>query len=145
MFQTSLQGALLVDAEVKPGRVSQQRDDLRELAGCGSRGRLRRVRGSRPHSAKLRKNEFGNFSDRRDEIDGAGRDRAARHAIEFGFLGILSDHETAFFLDRKSPNAAIRTGARQDDADGLLAASLRERIQEEVEGQSRAALLRRFR
>src|SRR5208337_3421214 len=145
MCEATMQRGLLVDAEIMPGLVSKQRDDLRELARRWNRMGFLHVRGFGRRSVKPCRNEFGNVSDRRDRIDGARRDRAERHAIEFGFLRILSDNETAFFLDRDKTDAAIGAGPRQDDADGLLATSFGERGQEKVERQSRTAPFSRLR
>ena len=71
-----------------------------------------------------------------NEIDGAGRDGAARHPLIFGLVGILGDDETAHFLDRLGADAAIVAGAGKDDANGTLAEILGERLQQHVEGHA---------
>src|SRR5208283_1372261 len=144
MLEATLQRAFFVDAEIMPGLVSKQRDDLKERGRRSNLSGSLRVRGS-GLSVNLCNNEFWNVCDRRDDIDAAGRDRATRHPIELGLLRILRDHETAFFLDRDKPDAAVRSGPRQHDAYGLLATRFGERSQEKVERESCAATFRRLR
>jgi len=79
-----------------------------------------------------------NFSHRQYEVDGAGRDRAARHTVKGGLLRILGDDEPAFFADRLEPDAAVGAGPRQDDANRALAIGICQRTQEKIEGHPRA-------
>ena len=72
------------------------------------------------------------------QVHGAGRDRAARHAVIAGLVGVLRDDKAAVLLHRLQAKAAVGAGARQDDADGARAAVLGQRMQQEIERQARA-------
>ena len=88
--------------------------------------------------------DFGDLSYRQHEVDGAGHDRAARHAVILGLVRVLHDDEPAFLLDRLQPQAAVAAGSRQDHADRAFAKLFRQRAQEKVERQASAvALVRR--
>ena len=89
--------------------------------------------------------DFGDLRYRQHEIDGAGHDRAARHAVIVGLVRILHDDEPAFLLDRLQPEAAVAAGSRQDHADRAFAKLFRQRAQEKVERQARAVALARLR
>src|SRR5208282_6899453 len=58
---------------------------------------------------------------------------------------ILSDDEPAFFTDRLEPDTAVGARPREDDADRALAVAVRQRTQEEIEGQARAVRRLRLR
>ena len=88
---------------------------------------------------------LGNLRYWEHEVDGAGRDRAARHAVILGLVRILRDDESALLLDRLQPQAAVAAGSRQDHADRAFAKFFRQRAQEEVERQARAMPLARLR
>jgi hypothetical protein len=79
-----------------------------------------------------------NFSHGQHEVDGARRDRVARHTVKGGLFRILGDDEPAFFADRPEPDAAVGAGPRQDDANRALAIGVRQRTQEKIEGHPRA-------
>ena len=136
MLETALQRGLLVDAEIMRCLISKKRDDLSEFVGCGVFNGFRRVDDAGRSRVKLSENEVGNVGDRGDEIDRAGRDRAAWHSIEFSLLGILNDNEAAFFLDRAKPNAAIGAAPREDHADSQFTAGLGKRAKKKVEWQT---------
>ena len=86
MLETALQRASLVDAEIMRCLVSKKPDDTREFIGCRVSEGFRRIYAAGRRRVKLSENEVGNVSDRGDEIDRAGRDRAAWHSIEFSLL-----------------------------------------------------------
>ncbi len=88
---------------------------------------------------------FGNLRDRQHEVHGPRHDRAPRHAVILGLVGILRDDEPALLLDGLQSEAAVAAGSREDHADRALAEFLRQRAQEEVERQARAVALPRFR
>ena len=77
----------------------------------------------------------GNFGHRKHKVDRARHDRAARHAVIAGLIGVLRDDEPAFFLHGFQPKAAIGPGSRKDHADGARTALLGQRVQQEVEGR----------
>ena len=81
---------------------------------------------------------LGNLGHRKHKVDRAGHDRAARHAVIAGLVGVLRDDEPAFFLHGFQPEAAVGPGSRKDHADGARAAFLRQRVQQEIERQARA-------
>ena len=63
-------------------------------------------------------------------------DRAARHAVEAGLVGVLRDDQPAVFLHRFQPDAAVGPGSRQNQADGAGAVLLGQRMQQKVEWQA---------
>jgi hypothetical protein len=68
--------------------------------------------------------------DRKDEINGARKHRAARHPFESGFLGILDDNETVMFLYRFKSEAAVRARSGKDHANGGLSPVFRQTAQQ---------------
>ena len=78
---------------------------------------------------------------RQYEIDTPARDRAAGHAIERGFLGVLHDDEATPLFHRLQAETAVCAGAGEDRADRALTALLRQGAQEEIEGHARAVTL----
>ena len=81
---------------------------------------------------------------RQDLIDQSRRDRVARHAVIARLGWFLRDDEPAFVLNRVQSEAAIRSGARQDDGDGPLAKRFRHRIEKKIERQPRPTRRRWF-
>lgn len=76
---------------------------------------------------------------------GPTHDRAPRHAIILGLVGILRDDEPTLLLDRLQSEAAVAARSRKDHADRALAEFVRQRAQEEVDRQARAVTFPRFR
>ena len=75
-------------------------------------------------------------------IDLAGGRGALRHSRQgVAVIFSLSQCQTAMFLDRSHPQRAIAARARQDDADGVLALILSERLEECIDRP--AAIARR--
>lgn len=68
-------------------------------------------------------------------VDRAGIDRHPGHAVELSALGVLHDDEAARLLDVEDTSRAIAAAARQDDRDRAIAAVLRQRAEEGVDGQ----------
>ena len=93
----------------------------------------------------MRRERVGNVRHRQHEIDGAGHDRAARHAVIAGFVGILRDDQAALFLDRLQTEAAVGAGAREDHADRALPQFLGQGPQQKIERQTRAVTRLRLR
>ena len=83
---------------------------------------------------------LGDLGDRKHEVDRARRDGALWHTVVAGLIRVLSDDEAPFLLDGGKPQAAVAPRPRQDHADRALTAVLRQRMQQHVEGQPRAAL-----
>src|SRR5208282_4079563 len=88
---------------------------------------------------------FGNLRYREHEVHSPRHDRTPRHAVKLGLVWILRDDQPALFLDRLQPEAAVAAGSRENDADRAVAELFRQRAQEEVERQTRAVTLPRFR
>ena len=57
--------------------------------------------------------DFGNLRYRQHQVHGARQDRAARHAVILGLVGILGDDEPALLLDRLQSEAAVAAGSRR--------------------------------
>ena len=109
----------------------------------GSRASAVRLRSVAPSGASwmpapVPGERLGNFGHRQHEVDPARHDRAARHAVIAGLVGILRDDQPAFFLHGLQPEAAVGAGAGKDHADGACPAVLRQRVQQEIERQARA-------
>ena len=116
--------------------ISGQPIGLGRCAGALSAGAAR---------AAVLEDRVRNLRRGKHQIDRAGQDRAARHAVITGLLRILRDHQAALFLDRLQPGAAVGAGSRKDDADGAGAEFLGQRMQQEIERQARAMALLRLR
>ena len=102
---------------------------------CGAEPFCVRVEG---HPPVVFDERLGNLGHRKHKVHRARHDRAARHAVIAGLVGILRDDEPAFFLHGLQPEAAVGPGSRKDHADGARAALLRQRVQQKVERQARA-------
>jgi hypothetical protein len=72
---------------------------------------------------------------RQDGVDQTGGDDAARHAVELGRLRILGHQETAGVVDGHRTARAVRAGAGEDDADGVIAELLGQRTEEQIDRQ----------
>ena len=81
---------------------------------------------------------------RQHVIHQAGGDGAARHAVELGGLRALRHDHAALALDRPHAERAVTAGTGKHDADGPLALVLRQRAEEEIDGQPLAARLGRW-
>ena len=141
----ALQRALLVEREIMRRLRAQQLDDLRQPV-------LRRVLAARPSGAARRHppvvldealREFSPTGSTRSTAPVS--DRAARHAVIAGLVGILRDDQPAFFLHRFQPGAAVGAGSRKDDANRARGKFLRQRMQQEIERQPRAVTRLRLR
>ena len=87
----------------------------------------------------------GIFATGKHKIHRARHDRAARHAVIAGLVGILRDDEPALLLHGLQPKAAVGPGSRKDHADGARTALLRQRVQQKVERQARTVTRLRLR
>ena len=67
------------------------------------------------------------------EIDRAGLDRAARHAVISRLVGVLRDHQAVLLLDRPQPEHTVGPGTGQDHADRALAVIRRQGVQQKIE------------
>ena len=116
------------------GPLAQQVDNLRERLAERQRRRALAARTYRwpPNSAMA----GGMSANRQHQIDGAGRDGAARHPVILGLVRVLGDDQSARRLDGLRPDRAIGGGSRENDADGVFADLIGQRLQEEVEWQS---------
>ena len=83
-----------------------------------------------------------NSGDRQGAIRLSGLNRAFRHAIECCLRRVLDDDEPAPLLHRFETLGSIRSRARKHNANGALAAILRERPKEKIESQPCAVTLR---
>src|ERR1700733_14845553 len=77
----------------------------------------------------------GNVLRRQDEIDVSRVRRIARHAVVFRRFLILGKRNAARCLDGTASLGAVRSRTRQDDANGLLPNTFRERAKEVVDRQ----------
>ena len=144
-FDLAPERAFLIEGKVVRGMRPEKVDDLCEPgSGAVVRRRFCAVAlGVRPLAVFDERPR--NLVDRKHEIHGAGHDGAARHAVVSRILRILHDDEPAPVVDRRQPEAAVGARAREDRADGSLAAVFGERAQEEVERHARAVPLARLR
>ena len=113
-----MQGARLVGGEVPAGAVVHQGDDPGENAA----GASPRFRWSGPGTGGQAGDDpgdrGGDIRDWQDLVDIAGADRATRHAIEPGLIGVLGDHRAARGLDRTHTLAAVVERTGEHDTDG---------------------------
>ena len=127
------------------GLRAQQLDDFGQPNSARRPAARRRPAPVERHAPVVLTERLRDLRHRKHEIDRAGRDRAARHAVIAGLVGILRDDQPAFLLHGLQPEAAVGAGARKDDADGARAVVLGQRVQQEVEGQARAVARLRLR
>ena len=80
-------------------------------------------------SAQLPRNILG----RQDEVDATGIHRVARHAVVLRRLLILRKRDASRRLDGAASLGAVRSRARQDDADRLLPGIFRQRAKKIVD------------
>ena len=106
--------------------------------------RFRRL-GHKDVASFARDQRLGDLCGAEHEIDRAGCDGAARHAVIVGFADVLRDDEAAFLLDRFQAKAAVGAGSGKDHADGARSIFASQRIQQEVERQPRAVSRLRLR
>ena len=136
-----LKGARLVEPEIVGGFRAQKVDDLLQPGLC----LIRRVETARCPSLTVFDQRFRHLRLRKDKINRARRNRAARHAVIGGLTRLLRDHQPAFLLHGLQPKAAIGARSRQDHTDGARTAVLRQRIQQKVEWQPRPVARLRLR
>src|SRR5258706_14856329 len=75
----------------------------------------------------------GNVLGGQDEVDAPGVHRIAWHAVVFRRLLVLSKCNAACHLDGAASLGAIRSSARQDDADRLLPGAFRQRAKKIID------------
>ena len=133
-----LERAVLVEREVMNRHRAQDGDHVRQkVLHRLQRGRFRRLRHENL-TALARDQRLCDLRGAEHEIDRAGRDRAARHAVIVGFAHVLGDDEAAFRLHRLQAETAVGAGSGKDHADGARSVFASQRIQEEVERKPRA-------
>ena len=136
--------AARVVGEVVPGALAQDRLDGDQrllgqhlgLAGRGQHFQLGgRMRQLQPAGVFPEQHQLGrHLLQREHEVDHAGLDGGAGHAVELGVLQALRDRDAAQLLDPAQPLRPIAAGARQHDAHGPLAMRLRQGAEEQVDG-----------
>ncbi len=77
------------------------------------------------------------------KVDRSALDRAPRHTVKVCLVRILRDDEAISFLDDPCAKAAVSAHPGKDDTDRALADVVRQRTQQEIEGQARAVTLTR--
>ena len=122
-------GGFLVVGEIVPGARAELRQDplQRPLVGFARRIRVRRT----AISDQLGK-PGGDLAHRQGEIGETRRDRAARHRVEFGLVGVLNQDDAARLLDRLDAERAVRARPRQHDRE-VIAAPGGERTEEQID------------
>ena len=140
-----LERAVLVEREVMNRHRAQDSDNVRqEVLHRLQRRRFRRLR-HEDLTALARDQRLGDLRGAEHEIDRAGCDSAARHAVIVGFADVLRDDEAAFRLHRFQAETAVGAGSGKDHADGARPVFASQRIQEEVERKPRAVSRLRLR
>ena len=140
-----LERTVLVEREVVNRHRAQDSDNVRqEVLHRLQRRRFRRLR-HEDLTALARDQRLGDLRGAEHEIDRAGCDSAARHAVIVGFADVLRDDEAAFRLYRFQAETAVRAGSGKDHADGARSVFASQRIQEEVERKPRAVSRLRLR
>lgn len=131
-------GGRLVVGEVDPVLAAQEVEDLSDRA---VRDRLDRVRelGAHERPAPVAHERIGDRRRWQLEIDHAGVDRAARHPVEAGALGVLADDQAARLVHLANAARPVAAGPRQDDRDRVGGGVLGQRAQEVVDRQRQAA------
>ena len=120
---TAVEGIGLVVAEIDPGGVVEELDHPREIRLTTRL--LRPGHGRCVRVATDADDLVGDLARGQDEIHAAGGDGAVRHTVVLG-RRVLGERDAALGLDRFQPHRAVRGGAGQDHADGLMPLFLRQ-------------------
>ena len=135
-LDAALQRRRLVAREVVSRVGAEQLDGTREVASGDAaappdaRGEQRTL-----HVAEQRRRAL---LDRQDVVNQRGRDGAVRHPdVSRGRL-VLHHHHARDLLDLLEPERAVRSGARQDHADGALLLVSRQRAEEVIDREREA-------
>jgi hypothetical protein len=121
--------AALVTGEVDPRLAPQQLEDARQHVRVGVR-HLVQAAVVLEVALQRRPHRLG----RQHQIDGAGVDGGPGHAVELGGL-VLGDDQATHFMDPADPTRPVAARPRQHDADGARARVIRQRAEEDVDGQ----------
>jgi len=111
--------------------LAHQIDDLRSAFDHGKCGAS--FAGFDKRTTGIPGKRVRDFCQGQDEINGAGRNRAERHAVIFGLLRLLDDDQATGRLDRSCSLAAVGGCSREDDADCALPDSLGQGAQQKIE------------
>ena len=134
-LDATLERALLVQREVVSGVIAQQDDHLVQIIRRRGRGRSQPWRSWRSGLAQTGQELAVQVSGRRHDVGETGHDGATRHVVESGLGGILDQGETSGVPDRAQSQSAVVAHAREDEADTVFLPILRERTEEDVDGQ----------
>ncbi|MNT17254.1 hypothetical protein D3C72_1523940 [compost metagenome] len=138
-------GALVV-LEVVAGIAAQLQQDLFEhrlaglgIAGTGAQGRWQGVvldfrepdlAGIAPQLQQL----LRHFCRRQHQVDHAGLDGGAGHAVVLGVVRVLRQGHTALLLDPRQAHGAVGTGTGQHHAEGVVLVHVSQVTEEQVDG-----------
>ena len=129
----------LVVGELDPVGGAQQRQDLADAADLfGAPGRPAQVHRVAHRGARVAAERLGDGGGRQLRVDHPGVDGAARHAVETGHAGLLTEDQAAGPVDVDDPARTVTAGPRQDHGDGARAHVLGQRPEEVVDGQGQA-------
>ena len=129
--------SLLVRREIVGCLAAQKRDEFGQPVRCAVHRRPVML-GGENHSPLISHKRVGNLRHRKHQVHRACHDGAFRHAVIAGFVRVLRNDQPGVFLHRFEPDGAVGPGSREDDADRARAVGIRQRMQQEIEGQTRS-------
>ena len=131
-FNAPVDGARLVLRKIVAGLRAQQNEHFLQRAfglGCRVQTKQRQL----AEGVGDVRNQLGSHLGRwQCEIDHAGCQRTARHAVPLGRLGRLRHHHAASVLNGAHTERAITAGAGEHDANATFALVMRERAKQEI-------------
>jgi len=141
----ALQGAVLVEREVIGAVRTQEFDDLRQevRAVFGRRFAVPLKPRFAAQPMVIGDQGTGNVGDRKHAIDQTRCNGAPWHSVEASVIGFLSDDEAATLFDGPKSDAAVGSVAGEHNANRSLSDLPGERLQQDIEEQSRPLSLDR--
>jgi len=133
-FDATQQRVALVSREVLAAANPDEREDPLHLGG-GGLGSFPGAHCRRRDTAGVREQPGRNFRHRQDEVGRLRVDRAGRHAVELGRLGVLHDRQAGLGADRREADRAVGSRAGEDDAHGAPLLIAGQGAEEEVDRQ----------
>src|SRR6267378_1063694 len=135
-FDAALEGGLLVVREIDALGFTKHGEKLVDIVGRCEAQKFIGASGNASDVGMLfDPGEFlGDGLGRENKVDGAGLDGASGHAGVFGGGFVLGQSDATNGFDGEATGGAVTSGAREDHADGAVAAIFGEGNKETIDG-----------
>ena len=135
-FDAALEGGLLVVREIDAFRFTKHGEKLVDVTGRRGAEKFIGASGYASDVGMLFDpgEFFGDGFGREDKVDGAGLDGASGHAGIFSGGFVLGQSDATNGFDGEATGGAVTSGAREDYADGAVAAIFGEGDKEAIDG-----------